>query len=221
MGVYQIRIMGTVAGNTCQDVRCWYYRNRLFNCLRKGGATCYAVAGENGRMHSIFGGKGGCYATNQSDLACALMALDASVITTQRTIAIKDFFKDTGPGNMLNAGEIVKEIQVPAIPANTKQTYIKWQGYKSHGFGLVKVAAALTMSGTTCSAAKIALGGVAPTPLRATAAETSIAGKTVNDANAAAAAAAAVANAIPMTKNAYKVVVTQALVKRAILASIS
>jgi xanthine dehydrogenase YagS FAD-binding subunit len=218
MGTYQIRVMGTIAGNICQDVRCWYYRDRRFNCLRKGGGTCFAQAGNNSRMHSIFGGPAGCYATNQSDMATALMALDASIVTTQRTLAIKDLFMNSGPGHVLKANEIIKEIQVPQIAAGTKQSYTKWQPIQSHGFGIIKVAAALTMSGTTCTAAKIALGGVAPTPLRATAAETSITGKTVNDANAATAAAAAVANAIPMTMNAYKVIITQTLVKRAILA---
>lgn len=217
-GTYQIRVMGTIAGNICQDTRCWYYRSASFNCLRKGGSTCYAQAGDNSRMHSIFGGPGGCYSSNQSDMATALMALDASVVTTQRTIAIKDFFLNTGPGHVLKVNEIVEEIQIPQIAANTKQVYTKWQAMMSHGFGVVKVAAALTMSGTTCTAAKIALGGVAPTPLRATAAETAITGQTVNDANAATAAAAAVANAVPMTMNKYKVVVTQALIKRAILA---
>jgi xanthine dehydrogenase YagS FAD-binding subunit len=216
--LHAIRIMGTVAGNICQDVRCWYYRDSLFTCLRKGGATCYAVAGENGRMHSIFGGPRGCYATNQSDMATALMALDATIVTTQSTIAIKDFFIDIGPGNVLKVDEIVKEIQVPQIAANTKQTYIKWQGWKAHGFGLVKVAAALTMNGTTCTTAKIALGGVAPSPRRATEAETAITGQTVNDTNADAAATKAMASAVPMSKNAYKVVVTKALIKRAILA---
>ncbi len=217
MGTYQIRVMGTIAGNICQDVRCWYYRNKLFTCLRKGGSTCYAQAGQNGRMHSIFGGPGGCYATNQSDMATALTALDATIVTTQNTIPIKSFFTNTGPGNVLKPNEIIKEIQVPGIVANPRQSYTKWQPMKSHGFGIIKVASALTMSGTTCQAAKIALGGVAPTPLRATAAETAITGQTVNDANAATAAAAAVANAVPMTMNKYKVVVTQALIKRAIL----
>jgi len=220
MGTYQIRLMGTVAGNICQDVRCWYYRRREFNCLRKGGLTCFAQAGENSRMHSIFGGKSGCYATNQSDLATALTALDANIVTTQRTIAIKDFFIDTGPGHVLKPDEIIKEIQVTPPPSGTKQSYTKWQPMKSHGFGVVKVAAALTMSGTTCTAARIALGGVAPTPMRATAAEAAIAGQTVNEASATSAAAKAVENAVPMTKNAYKVVVTKALIKRAILASV-
>lgn len=213
METHQIRVMGTIAGNIAQDVGCWYYRSRLFTCLRKGGATCYAVAGENARMHSIFRGPRGCYATNQSDMATALMALDASIVTTQRTIAIKDFFTDLGPGNFLASEEIIKEIQVPQIAANTKQTFIKWQGWKTHGFGLVKVAVALTMNGTACTAAKIALGGAAPSPRRATEAETAITGQTVNETNADAAATKAMASAVPTTKNAYKVVVTKALIK--------
>jgi len=213
---YQIRIMGTIAGNLCQDVRCWYYRNKLFTCLRKGGSTCYATAGQNSRMHSIFGGPAGCYATNQSDMACALLALNASIVTTQRTIPIASFYQSNGLGTVLKPGEIVTEVDVPAIAANTTQAYTKYQGYKSHGFGLVKVASALTMSGSTVTAAAIALGGVAPTPIRATAAEKAITGQTANDTNANAAAAAAMATAVPMTQNKWKVVVTQTLIARAI-----
>jgi xanthine dehydrogenase YagS FAD-binding subunit len=217
---YQIRVAGTIGGNICQDVRCWYYRNQLFFCLRKGGPTCYSVGGDNSMMHSIYGGREGCYATNQSDMACALMALDANIVTTQNTIPIKSFFMDMGPGNVLKPDEIVTEIDVPQIAANTAQSYTKWEGRRIHGFGIIKVAAALTMSGTTCTTAKIALGGVANTPMRATAAETALAGKTVNAANAAAAATAAVASTVPMTMNKYKVFVTQTLISRAILAAL-
>jgi CO/xanthine dehydrogenase FAD-binding subunit len=153
-------------------------------------------------------------------MACALMALDANVVTTQNTIPIKSFFINSGPGNVLKADEIVTEIDVPQIAANTAQSYTKWQPIFSHGFGVIKVAAGLTMSGSTCTAAKIALGGVAPTPLRATAAETAIAGQTVNEANASAAAAAAMANAVAMTMNKYKIVATQTLIARAILSAL-
>ena len=72
-GTYQIRVMGTIAGNICQDVRCWYYRDRLFNCLRKGGGTCFAQAGNNSRMHSIFGGPAGA-------AACTLISWDTSTL---------------------------------------------------------------------------------------------------------------------------------------------
>jgi xanthine dehydrogenase YagS FAD-binding subunit len=220
VGSYQIRVMGTIAGNICQDVRCWYYRKKQFYCLRKGGAICYAVAGRNDMMHSIFGGPAGCFATNQSDMATALTALEASIVTTERTIAIKDFFINTGPGNVLKPDEIIKEILVPPVETNTKQIYIHWRPIKSRGFGIINVAAALTMSGTTCTAAKIALGGVAPTPVRAKAAEDEIKGKTINETTAEAAAAKAVTGAVALAYNKWKIAATKGIVKKTILACV-
>ncbi|RLB85328.1 MAG: molybdopterin dehydrogenase, partial [Deltaproteobacteria bacterium] len=88
-GSTHIREMGTIGGNICQDIRCWYYRypNNRFPCLRKGGGRCYAIEGDN-RYHSIFGGsvEGGCYAVHPSDTAPALIALDAKIKTTKRTV---------------------------------------------------------------------------------------------------------------------------------------
>ena len=91
-----LREMGTIGGNICQDIRCWYYRNpnNRFPCLRKGGGRCYAIDGDN-RYHSIFGGsvEQGCYAVHPSDTAPALIALDATIKTTRRTIKAEDFFQ--------------------------------------------------------------------------------------------------------------------------------
>ena len=90
-----LRAMGTLGGNLCQDIRCWYYRHpdNRFPCLRKGGAKCYAIDGDN-RYHSIFGGSvdEGCYAVHPSDTAPALVVLNAVVQTTQRTLPIEAFF---------------------------------------------------------------------------------------------------------------------------------
>src|SRR4030042_5300043 len=84
-----IREMGTLGGNICQDIRCWYYRNpnNRFPSLRKGGGRCYAIEGDN-RYHSIFGGsvEGGCYAVHPSDTATALIALHAKIVTSKRTM---------------------------------------------------------------------------------------------------------------------------------------
>ena len=73
----QIRNVGTLGGNLCQRPRCWYYRSPKFNCLKRGGDTCYAVDGLN-KYHAIFG-SGGCYIVHPSDTAVALLALGASV----------------------------------------------------------------------------------------------------------------------------------------------
>jgi xanthine dehydrogenase YagS FAD-binding subunit len=213
-----IREMGTIAGNVCQDVRCWYYRwpDNHYNCLRKGGSMCYASGGDN-RFHSIFGGKAGCYAVFPSDTAPALMAMNASIVTNKRTVPVDSFFDDL-KGTVLDPNEVVTEVQVPTPAAGTKSTYIKFRVRKAIDFPIVGVAAMITVSGGTVSAARIALGAVAPKPLRAAGAEDALKGKAISADVAATAAAAAVKDAVNMTKNRYKIQITQALVKQAILA---
>ena len=112
-----LRAMGTLGGNICQDIRCWYYRNpnNRFPCLRKGGGRCYAIEGDN-RYHSIFGGsvEEGCYAVHPSDTAPALVALNAEIVTSKRTIGIDDFFQvDVEKSTVLDDDEIVTEIRIP------------------------------------------------------------------------------------------------------------
>ena len=91
-----LREMGTLGGNLCQDIRCWYYRNpnNRFPCLRKGGGRCYAIDGDN-RYHSIMGGsvEGGCYAVHPSDTAPALIALNALVVTSKRILNLENLFQ--------------------------------------------------------------------------------------------------------------------------------
>lgn len=214
----QIRNMGTIGGNLCQGVRCWYYRypdqmGGRYTCLRKGGTTCYAASGIN-TYHSIFGAPKGCYCVNPSDIATALVALNASIVTNSRTIPIESFF-DALTGTVLQSGEVVTEVDVPIPPSGNKQTFTKFRIRKSIDFAIASVATMVTIDYRTCTSARIALGGVAPTPLRSTAAETAIVGKTL-DANAAAAAAsAAVASATPLQYNAYKVPILKTLLTRA------
>ena len=109
-----LREMGTLGGNICQDIRCWYYRNQnnRFPCLRKGGGRCYAIDGDN-RYHSIFGGsvEQGCYAVHPSDTAPALIALDATVKTSRRSIKAEDFFQvSIAKTTVLDDDEIVTAI---------------------------------------------------------------------------------------------------------------
>jgi xanthine dehydrogenase YagS FAD-binding subunit len=117
-----IREMGTIGGNICQENRCWYFRNpdNKFFCLRKGGNMCYALAGDN-RYHSIFGAVNACIAVNPSDTAPALIALNASIVTNKRTIAADEFWAVAVPGStVLEAGEIVTEIQIPTPASGVK-----------------------------------------------------------------------------------------------------
>ncbi len=214
-----IRESGTIGGNICQLNRCWYFRNpkNRFDCIRKGGNMCYAMAGDN-RYHSIFGAIGACVAVNPSDTAPALVALNATIITNKREIAADDFWKVAIPGSTtLEDDEIVTEIQIPE-PAG-KSTFLKFAMRSSIDFPIVNCAA---MVGG--GEASICLNAVYNMPLRATAAEETIAGQTINEAAADAAAEAAVSDASGFPANGsnpgnkYKIKIAKALVKRAILA---
>ena len=216
----EIRNLGTIGGNLCQEVWCWYFRREhdVFNCLRKGGAVCYASLGNN-TYHSIFGGPKGCYAVAPSDTAVALSALGATVKTTQRTIGMNSFFLDTSPGNVLNADEIITDIVVPVPPNGATQVFSKVRVRESFDFAVASVGlmAAPTIETQNVTTANIYLGGVAPAPYEAKAAETALKGQTVTSAVAANVANAAVANAAPLGMNAYKVNIVKALVSRALL----
>jgi xanthine dehydrogenase YagS FAD-binding subunit len=216
----QIRNMGTIGGNLCQQVRCWYFRypheiGGRIQCIRKGGATCYAAAGE-AHYHSIFGGEKGCFAVAGSDTATALVALNAKIVTNRRTIGIEQFF-DSLKGTVLEPSEILTAIQIPRPPAESKQSFIKFTGTKGNDLSLVNVASLLTMNGSTCKNARIALGGVAPVPWRPTKAEASIIGQVLDANSVANAANASVADVFPLEDNGYKVPLAKSLVSQALL----
>ncbi len=217
-----LREMGTLGGNICQDVRCWYYRcaNNRFPCLKKGGGRCYAIDGDN-RYHSIFGGtvEEGCYAVHPSDTAPALIALAALVETSKRTVPAEDFFAvGVGKTTVLDGDEIVTEIRLPTPPDGTKSAFEKFALRKSIDFPIVNCAARITCAAGRVVAARICLNGVYVKPYRALAAEESLLGKTVNEDDAEAAGAAAVSAARPMRHNGYMVQIAKTLMKRAILA---
>ena len=211
-----IREMGTLAGNICQLNRCWYFRSpdNRFNCIRKGGKTCYAMAGDN-RYHSIFGAVKMCLAVNPSDTAPALVALNAKIKTNKALIDAEKFWEMNVPSStILAADEIVTEIQIPAPAAGVKSAYIKFAIRKSIDFPIVNCAAMIGGG-----SARICLNAVYNRPYRATAAEDAIKGKAINEANADAAGAAAVATAkaLPGDRNKWKIPIAKAMVKRAIL----
>jgi len=217
-----LREMGTIGGNICQDIRCWYYRNpnNRFPCLRKGGGRCYALEGDN-RFHSIFGGsvQEGCYAVHPSDVAPALVALDGRVKTTKRTVPIEDFFSvSVQKTTILDADEIVTEIRLPLPVEGTKSAFGKFALRASIDFPIVNCAAAVTVSQGKAIAARICLNAVYVTPYRPAASEEAILGKPLTDVNIERAADAAVSGAKPLSRNRYMVQIARTMVKRAMLA---
>jgi len=218
-----LREMGTIGGNICQDIRCWYYRNseNRFPCLRKGGGRCYALKGDT-RYHSIFGGsvEEGCVAVHPSDTAPALIALDASIKTSKRTLKAEDFFQvEVSRTTVLADDEIITEIQVPKPENGAKSAFFKFALRKSIDFPIVNCAARISAKGSKVENARICLNAVYVKPYRALKAEEAIKGKALDETSAEAAGDAAVSDAKPLHDNAYMVQAAKILVKRAILAS--
>ncbi len=217
-----LREMGTIGGNICQDIRCWYYRNpdNRFPCLRKGGGRCYALEGDT-RYHSIFGGSvdEGCIAVHPSDTAPALIALNARIRTSRRTVRAQDFFRvEVSRTTILADDEIVTQIQVPRPGNGAKSAFFKFALRKSIDFPIVNCAVMIKTSGGKVSSARICLNAVYVKPYRAVKAEEAITGEKINEASAGTAGDAAVSDAKPLHDNAYMVQVARTLVKRAILA---
>ena len=213
----ELRNMGTIGGNICQQVRCWYYRAEFnaFDCLRKNPAgICPALIGDN-RYNSIFSALNGCIAVNPGDTAPALIALDAKIVTSKNSAGYdaEDFFAFIGAGSekttVLDDDEIVTEIQVPTPAAGTKSVFLKFAIRKAFDFPIVNCAVArIGASGRIC------LNGVYNLPRRATAAEAAL-----PDAAAAGAAAVADAVEIPGGNNSYMIQIAKTMVKRAVEAT--
>ena len=220
----QIRNVATIGGNLCQDTRCWYYRypegiGGPLQCLRKGSGPCLAVKGDN-RYHAIMGGKK-CFAVCPSDMAVALTALEGKLkivgLKGERKLAVADFFHPLG--NALSSSEMVREIEIPARKIPARQAFLKFTLRKPVDFAIVSVAAIITLEEGICREARIVLGAVAPFPVRARAAEELLIGRPICEETALAAAEKALAGAKPLSKNAYKIQIAKALVKRAIMGS--
>jgi xanthine dehydrogenase YagS FAD-binding subunit len=218
----QLRNQGTIGGNLCQKPRCWYYRGD-FHCLRKGGETCFAYDGEN-QYHCILGGSP-CYIVHPSDIAAALVAFDALVRVQgpggARSVAMAKFHVPPSVNpqreTVLEPGEIVTEVVLPAPPSGVRSSYRKVRARRSWDFALAGVALVLARNGDTVTHARVVLSGAAPVPWRSRAAERLLAGKVVNEETAGKVAAAALEGADPLSGNAYKVPLFDALIRQVLL----
>jgi xanthine dehydrogenase YagS FAD-binding subunit len=227
----QIRNQATCVGNLLQRPRCWYFRNELLICARKGGPECLAQEGEN-KYHAIFGNKN-CAIVHPSNLAPALMLFDATLRTlkadgTRRELPVAQLFVtpevDIRREHSLEPGEMAESIAIPG-PMLTKELGGASSDYRvvrekqSYDWPLVAAAVRLAMDGKKVSQARVVLGAVCPVPLRRENCEKALVGKTLDAATAREAAAAAFADATPMTQNHYKIAMGTALLARTLLAA--
>jgi xanthine dehydrogenase YagS FAD-binding subunit len=219
----QIRNVGTLGGNVCQDTRCWYYRAGM-DCYRAGGNTCYADTPEGmNREHCLFGGNR-CVAVSPSDTAPALVALDATMVVSnakgERLIPADDFF--VGPEvniekmTVLESGDILTAIRIPNTWANANFYFEKVADRATWDFPLVNIAAAMRVDGGVISDIRIACGGVECTPRRLNVVEDIVRGGNQDDDSAAIAGGAASRGATPLNHNHFKIPLMANLVKRAI-----
>jgi xanthine dehydrogenase YagS FAD-binding subunit len=221
----QLRNMATVGGNLLQRTRCYYFTDPTFKeCnKREPGSGCAAINGFN-RIHAILGASDSCIATNPSDMAVALVALDATVRLAgpegERAVAVADFHRLPGDepqfDTVIKQGELIVAIDLPPSPFAAQSHYVKVRDRASYAFALVSVAAALDVQDGVVRDLRLVLGGVAHKPWRAVEAEDPLRGQVLDEAGITRAATAAVAGARAYQHNAFKVELAQRAVMRAL-----
>jgi xanthine dehydrogenase YagS FAD-binding subunit len=222
----QLRNMASIGGNIMQRTRCPYFRDETGGrCNKRSpGSGCAALHGLN-RNHAIFGWSESCVATNPSDLAVALAAMDAIVVVRgtagERPISFADFHRLPGStpecDNLLGRGDLIIAIEVPANPEARASHYLKVRDRASYEFALVSAAAAVATDGRRIRSARLAMGGVAHKPWRLTAAEDSLRGISLDDNDRLKSAiAASFGDARPLAHNGFKVCLAQRVALRAL-----
>lgn len=214
----QLRSVATAAGNLCQRPRCWYFRSKDFDCLKKGGGTCFAREGEN-RYHGLYG-SGPCYIVHASNLAPAIVAAGGEIVIKNaketRKVAAEDFFVLPQEGgisheNILKDGDLITGILLPKPPV--KSAYVDFKEKQSFDWPLA--ACAVAYDGKKWH---VILGAVAPAPWRAKAAEEALSGQAeISEKLAEGVAEAALEGAEPMRDNAWRLKLVRAAVRRALL----
>jgi xanthine dehydrogenase YagS FAD-binding subunit len=220
----QLRNMASVGGNLMQRTRCYYFRDGISPCnKRKPGSGCAALEGFN-RIHAVLGGSDQCIATHPSDMAVALVALDAVVKVRgpkgERSIKAADFHLLPGDKpereTALEHGELITAVELTRSPLAARSHYLKVRDRASYEFALASAAVALEVKDGVIRAARLALGGVATKPWRATEAEKALVGQKPTEAVFAAAAKAALKDAKPQKYNGFKIELAQRTIVRAL-----
>ncbi|PYK68572.1 MAG: FAD-binding molybdopterin dehydrogenase [Verrucomicrobia bacterium] len=222
----QLRNMATVGGNLLQRTRCYYFYDPAFpQCNKRNpGSGCGAIEGYN-RIHAILGQSDQCIAIHPSDMCIAMAALDAVVRVQgskgEREIPFADFHRL--PGNTpnietnLQQDELITAVDLPIIPFATRSHYLKVRDRASYAFALVSVAAILDLDQSKkVKAVRVALGGVAHKPWRASKAEESLVGKTADEKTFRAAAEAELAAAKGYKHNSFKIELAKRAIVRAL-----
>jgi xanthine dehydrogenase YagS FAD-binding subunit len=218
----QLRNIATTGGNLLQRTRCAYFQDVTKPCnKREPGSGCPAREGEHHNL-AIVGHSERCVATHPSDMAVALCAFDAVVHVVgpngTRAIPILDFHRLPGDepqrDTVLEPAELIVAVELPSLPTAARSAYRKVRERASFSFALVSVAAALDVADGRVRDVRLALGGVAHKPWRATRAEEALRGGAADDAAFAAAAALELEQARPLRDNAYKVDLARATVVR-------
>ncbi|GAF45578.1 FAD binding domain-containing protein [Rhodococcus wratislaviensis] len=219
----QLRTLATTAGNLLQRTRCVYFQDVTTPCnKREPGTGCSALGGYV-RYHAILGASEHCIAVHPSDMAVAMTALDGVVVVRgadgERRIPLSEFYRLPGDrpdrDTVLAHGDLVTAVELPPPPAGNRSAYRKVRDRASFAFALVSVAAELTIGDGSITSARVALGGVAHRPWRATLAEEVLVGATPTEDTFAEAADAELSAAQPLPGNEFKVALT-----RRVLASV-
>jgi xanthine dehydrogenase YagS FAD-binding subunit len=213
----QIRTMASIGGNLLQRTRCGYFRDVASACNKRvPGSGCPALEGYH-RGHAVLGGSDHCIATHPSDLAVALVALDAVVHVLgpdgERSIPVGEFHLRPGSTpqreTSLRPAELITAVEVPRTAVAGRSRYLKLRDRATFEFAVVSVAVALDLRGRTVRDVRLAFGGVATTPWRSPAAEAVLRGRVLTPATAAEAGRALVRGAVPGEDNGFKVELVQ------------
>ncbi len=221
----QLRNMATAGGNVLQRTRCVYFQDVSKPCNKRNpGSGCPAREGYH-RELAILGASDACIATHPSDMAVAMIALDATVHLLgpngERTLPLTDFFRLPGDepqrDNVLEHGELITSLELPALPFAVHSHYRKVRDRASYAFALVSIAAAIDVVNGVIRDVRLAFGGVAHMPWRARKAEAMLRGTQATEDIFRQAADAELAEAHPLPENAFKVPLARNLLVRTLL----